>query len=100
MELPNEDFTMFIGNKTLSYYKASSDFGFRSDAYAGSPSVVNVNGDSITLRILVDRSLIECFFDEQAYCATRLYIKDGEKRSVSIMIDEAIKSLVIYKFIK
>jgi sucrose-6-phosphate hydrolase SacC (GH32 family) len=100
MELPNEDFTMFIGNKTLSYYKKSSNFGFRSDAYAGSPAVVKINGDIITLRVLVDRSLIECFFDEQAYCATRVYTKEGEKRSVSIMIDEAVNSLVVYKFIK
>jgi sucrose-6-phosphate hydrolase SacC (GH32 family) len=99
MELPNEDFTVFIGNKTLSYYKASSDFGFRSDAYAGSPAVVNVNGDTVTLRILVDRSLVECFLDEKVYCATRVYKKDKEQHSISIMIDDNIKVFTVNGFI-
>jgi beta-fructofuranosidase len=98
MELPNEDFTVFIGNKTLSYYKASSDFGFRSDAYAGSPAAVKINGDTVTLRILIDRSLIECFVDEQAYCATRVYKKDSAPHSISIMTDSEVKALTVYGF--
>lgn len=97
MELPNADFTIFWGAKTLSYYKDNSDFGFRADEYSGNAAAVKVNGDTITLRIIVDRSVVECFFDEQSYCATRVYTKNELARTVSIMTDSVIKSLTVHK---
>ncbi len=97
MELPDTDFTLFLGNKTLSYYKDSSDFGFRSDAYSGKAADVKVNGDTITLRVIIDRSVVECFFDEQCYCASRIYTNNTLARTASIMTDGIVKSLTVHK---
>lgn len=97
MELSNADFTLFIGKKTLSYYTGSSDFGFRGDEYLGKASVINVVGDTVTLRVIIDRSMVECFLNEQAYCATRVYTRNNRVHAVSILMDGVIKSLTIYE---
>lgn len=96
MTLDNADFTVCVGKKTLSYKKDSADFGFRSDLYGGKAAQVTVSGDAITLRIIIDRSAVECFFDEQCYCASRVYVENERDRAVSIMTCGAVRSLIVY----
>ncbi len=97
-ELPNQDFTLFIANKTLSYYKESADFGFRGDAYSGSPAPVSIEEATITLRIIIDRSLVECFLGEHVYCATRIYDDNRVHRPVSLMMDGSVISAKAYNW--
>lgn len=97
VELSNEDFTFLISGKKLSYNKGTSEFGFLNDSYGGKMDVVKASGDTITLRILIDRSVVDCFFDEQSYCATRVYTTNKLARSVSITTSGVVKSLTVYK---
>jgi len=97
LELPNGDFTLYAGKKTLSY-RRDRDFGFRDDEYRGNAAAAHLSGsgNTLTLRVIADRSLIECFLNGQVYCASRNYMREGEFTQFRLASDGGIRKAAVY----
>lgn len=93
------------GNPTYSWYSTPEEVvldGTRSstlqDAWPRPPerAIVNRDGDSLKLRIFIDRSVVEVFVNGRQYFATRVYPGRNDSVGVSLRAqsaDATLKSL-------